>query len=328
MSLLSSCSSIKVSVDVLTPPLSPAKWPIYTIVYAPDLDSNNLKVDIEAEGMDYNSSFLVNDIDKINTSFNLTMMSVSEESEFLTVYPLRRSLLDSILPSFPYQDTISTFQRVCRAHNADAVVVMDSMNLSVKGVQENDYYQTDYGSYQQFYYTYQKFSGVVRYRVYDCEYDSISAVNLVEDYREAYVENVDFDSLMAMTPGTTQQMNDLSYFLNETWARDKAPRWKQEERTLYIYGSDSLVEAGEYIVAEDWDGAIDIWYGLAEHKNAAIAKKAMYNLALASEIAGDINLAIEWTTKCYEQYHFKPALAYSEILEKRKEVEASLFPEE
>jgi hypothetical protein len=49
-----------------------------------------------------------------------------------------------------------------------------------------------------------------------------------------------------------------------------------------------------------------------------IAGRACYNMAIISEIDGDIDTAISWAQKAYSDYRIKPGLRYARILENRK----------
>jgi len=49
-----------------------------------------------------------------------------------------------------------------------------------------------------------------------------------------------------------------------------------------------------------------------------IAGRATYNMAIINEINGDLDAALGWAQKAYEDYNIKPALEYVRILENRK----------
>jgi hypothetical protein len=49
-----------------------------------------------------------------------------------------------------------------------------------------------------------------------------------------------------------------------------------------------------------------------------IAGRACYNMAIISEINGDLDKALGWAQKSYEDYNDKLAIRYVRILENRK----------
>jgi hypothetical protein len=66
----------------------------------------------------------------------------------------------------------------------------------------------------------------------------------------------------------------------------------------------------------DWTGAAKIWSGLTENPNPKTAAKAMYNMAVASEVLGDLNSAVMWTEKAYKG-GVNRAMQYNGILRQR-----------
>ena len=48
-----------------------------------------------------------------------------------------------------------------------------------------------------------------------------------------------------------------------------------------------------------------------------VAGRACYNMGIINEINGDVDAALGWAQKAYEDYNIKLALRYSRILENR-----------
>ena len=53
------------------------------------------------------------------------------------------------------------------------------------------------------------------------------------------------------------------------------------------------------------------------NKDSKIAGRAYYNMAIISEINGDLEKAIEWASKAYSYYKIKESLRYLNILKNR-----------
>ena len=49
-----------------------------------------------------------------------------------------------------------------------------------------------------------------------------------------------------------------------------------------------------------------------------IAGRACYNMGIINEINGDVDTALQWAQKAYEDYNIKLAREYSRILENRR----------
>ena len=67
-----------------------------------------------------------------------------------------------------------------------------------------------------------------------------------------------------------------------------------------------------------WDEAGDLWKKETENPKMKIAGRAAYNMAIISEINGDLDSALGWAQKSYEDYNNKLGIRYVRILENRK----------
>jgi hypothetical protein len=68
----------------------------------------------------------------------------------------------------------------------------------------------------------------------------------------------------------------------------------------------------------NWDEAGKLWEKETASDNKKIAGRACYNMAIISEINGDLEAAIKWAQRSYENYNNKLALHYVNILKNRE----------
>jgi len=68
----------------------------------------------------------------------------------------------------------------------------------------------------------------------------------------------------------------------------------------------------------NWDGAAKLWQESTNSSSRKAAGRACYNMAISSEINGDLNGAIQWAQKAYEVYNNRLALSYVNILRQRQ----------
>ncbi|MCC7525845.1 MAG: hypothetical protein IT250_13535, partial [Chitinophagaceae bacterium] len=68
----------------------------------------------------------------------------------------------------------------------------------------------------------------------------------------------------------------------------------------------------------NWNDAADLWNHETKNAQDKVAGRACYNMAIIGEINGDVDGAIQWARKSYEDYNNKLALRYLRILENRK----------
>jgi len=71
----------------------------------------------------------------------------------------------------------------------------------------------------------------------------------------------------------------------------------------------------------NWQGAIEIWDELSNNSKQKTAGRACLNIAVANEVLGNTDLALDWAKKSYEYYDDKLGRNYSKILLRRKSFE-------
>ena len=106
--------------------------------------------------------------------------------------------------------------------------------------------------------------------------------------------------------------------LGTDYSKQIVPSWGTEYRSIYGAGNEQLKEAYKLAKSGDWPAASDIWYLVATSNVEKLAKKASFNLILASEISGDYDLAEEWARRCINKYQMAEAEKYLEIIKSRK----------
>ncbi|MFT3946858.1 MAG: DUF6340 family protein [Agriterribacter sp.] len=89
-------------------------------------------------------------------------------------------------------------------------------------------------------------------------------------------------------------------------------------RDYYVSGTDNFKIAKRKAQTGNWDGAAVHWNQEVNNPDEKIAGRACYNMAIISEINGDLNGAIEWAQKSYEQYSNRLALGYLKTLKGRQ----------
>ena len=78
-----------------------------------------------------------------------------------------------------------------------------------------------------------------------------------------------------------------------------------------------FIRASKHVFNKNWQEAVEIWKPLTGHKNRFIASRACFNMALASEANGNIDISLSWVKNSIKQGN-KQAKKYLKRLEKRK----------
>lgn len=99
-----------------------------------------------------------------------------------------------------------------------------------------------------------------------------------------------------------------------------APTWTTEKRGYFLINPKN--DRGQQLINENnYDEASKYWSELAQSKNKKIRSKAEFNLALLSELSGDIDGALEWGLKSFYSYYRYQTEAYLKKLKFRKEIQ-------
>ncbi|MVT44867.1 hypothetical protein GO495_30025 [Chitinophaga oryziterrae] len=96
------------------------------------------------------------------------------------------------------------------------------------------------------------------------------------------------------------------------------PYWIRVSRDYYVKGTDNFKIAKRKAQTGNWNGAAELWQRETGNTSIKISGRACYNMAIISEINGDLDKAIEWAQKSYENCNNRLALNYIRILKNRK----------
>ena len=161
------------------------------------------------------------------------------------------------------------------------------------------------------------------WRIYDATTKKIVDVNKFTEVKE-YVEwGSSYDEARANLPSKRQALKSSGIFSGEQYGYRITPVWVKQNRMYFIGKSEELKLAKNYVKRGDWDKAIEIWKAITDYEDYKIVRKAYYNLALASEIKGKLDTAIDYAEKA-EQMGEKRATSYISTLKKRQRDEKRL----
>jgi len=89
-------------------------------------------------------------------------------------------------------------------------------------------------------------------------------------------------------------------------------------RDYFVKGTDNFKVAKRRAQLGKWDEAAELWQKETENPKMKIAGRAHYNMAIISEINGNLDDAVAWAQKAYSDFRNKEGLRYVRILENRK----------
>ena len=161
------------------------------------------------------------------------------------------------------------------------------------------------------------------WRIYDNSKQIIIDENKFTEYKEFSAfgsSNKDAESKLPYRGVALKQSGDFAGF---QYGKRISPIWIQARRVFYSGKEDQFKKASKNVKANQWDNAIEIWQGMVNQNDKTIAAKASYNMALASEIKGFLDAAIDWAKKA-KALGDKKANSYISILNKRKQDQVKL----
>ena len=161
------------------------------------------------------------------------------------------------------------------------------------------------------------------WRIYDVNKKQIIDENKFTEIKEFTAWGNNPEEAQLNLPSKRRAIQESGLFAGKQYGFRIAPMWIKVSRTYYIGKSDDLKLAKSYVKKGDWDAAIDIWKDLVNNSDEKIARRSAYNMAIASEIKGGLDTAIEWANKA-KKLGEKKAYNYINILQRRKMDEEKL----
>jgi hypothetical protein len=118
--------------------------------------------------------------------------------------------------------------------------------------------------------------------------------------------------------GRKEAVTDVGIKAGEAYAARILPCWIRVSRDYFVRGNENFITAKRKAQSGNWDGAAQIWLQETKNMHGNIAGRACYNMAIISEINGDLDGAIQWAQKSYEDYGNRLALHYLSTLRYRQ----------
>jgi Family of unknown function (DUF6340) len=118
--------------------------------------------------------------------------------------------------------------------------------------------------------------------------------------------------------GRNEAVKEVGNKVGHCYASRIIPYWIRVSRDYYVSGTDNFIMARRKAQTGNWNDAGDLWQKETTNPNRKIAGRACYNMAIISEINGNLDQAIQWSQKAYENYNNRLALYYVNILKNRK----------
>ena len=117
--------------------------------------------------------------------------------------------------------------------------------------------------------------------------------------------------------GRKEAVLHQSKYMGMDYAQRLLPFKHRVNRDYFVRGTENFKIAQRRAQAGDWDGAAELWELETTNRDAKIAGRACYNMAISNEINGNLDQAMLWATKSYADYNNNYALPYLNTLKYR-----------
>jgi hypothetical protein len=114
-----------------------------------------------------------------------------------------------------------------------------------------------------------------------------------------------------------EAVKEVSNMAGHGYAMRLLPVEIQVVRDYFVKGTNNFKIAKRKARLGKWDEAGLLWEKETGNPKMKVAGRACYNMGIINEINGDVDAALGWAQKAYEDYNIKLALRYSRILENR-----------
>lgn len=162
------------------------------------------------------------------------------------------------------------------------------------------------------------------WRFYDPKSRMVFDEFVSDDYLENNHTGSTERSAVSGLPSQVSVTRKVAYKGGQGYGMRIAPTYVNVSRQYYGKAkgafSDQMKEAGQLAKSKSWSRAAEIWKNVEARAagDKKTAGKAAYNMAVAAEVDGKLDIALEWAEKAWTQYGNKKARNYIDTLRQRQ----------
>lgn len=148
----------------------------------------------------------------------------------------------------------------------------------------------------------------------------MSAIDKFYNRDTVWFEAADYSMYSARDklPTRKEALQEASYQAGKSYAGQLSPYWKEVERLFFDYYNSTMSKATKYALDDKWKKAAAIWKKVAHEGDRTKHAIAAYNMALASEMLGELDLAKYWIEEALSKRPNAPAFKdYLSIIHER-----------
>ena len=328
--MATSCTMSRVAIDVLSPPESPVDGGLTSCGWVNRVDPGKGYVEYYINGSYINKTSNFND-----QLGDLTLRRIEQFTNELGYFDVKPLGYQPVRPNGRFDGPMmrnTTIQALCGQYNVDYIIALEGFDTDIDVEQSVTYspgVDRNFGIVNV-----PMFDGLqtvtmnMFFRIYDRNGRVVHTAE--ETSQVVYSTTGDYPAEMHRKMRSSDGLlNEAAEKIADLYVNQVSPHWIRKNRSIYGSGSAKMEEAYAYANAGNWDFASGIWYDLVKSDDKRIAKKACFNMIVASEVAEDYDLAMEWANTCISTYSLKKAEGYLQFLKQRKretESISQMFP--
>ncbi|MCF6366635.1 MAG: DUF6340 family protein [Bacteroidales bacterium] len=214
----------------------------------------------------------------------------------------------------------SKVEQICNDYSADALVLLETFDSnSSKKFRVNQRKETVDGK-ENFYNEHIASIDIAvnsGWRIYYPSEQKIIDQSIFTDHKGWDARGRSKSEAVRKLPKQSRTIEDAGYFAGKQYAHRISPTWIWVSRKYFVKGNDDFKDAKYKVQAKRWEDAAAIWKKYVNDVDIKIAGYACYNMALASEVLGEFDIALDWAQRAYSEYHLKTAREYISTIEQR-----------
>jgi tetratricopeptide (TPR) repeat protein len=258
---------------------------------------------------DFNLDTTIYDLTAADTSLKVLGELLFESGRFDYVIPEDRFLNADKNAFFSSSMSWQEAKELCDLYQTDAVLSMDLFKTHVATeLTEESVFDPNEGVFRTAVGAKMAIVYDALFRIYDPQQEKILV-------REVFQDTLFWENF---TP-VKQALTETGIAIALDFSATISTGWQSEYRILFDKGSTALKEAAVRIDNGDWATAIEAWQKIASESGSKSEKsKALFNLATACEIQGDIDCAIQYALESYNTAYHPITYQYLELLKSKK----------
>ncbi len=204
--------------------------------------------------------------------------SVNDGSDFFTMYPVSTDSINAL----------------CKKYDANVVLSLDRLKANDK---ITELFFDDTRSYYMALVVRYESQWSIHYPGKD-KYEKITFRDTIYWDAESYQRQKALSEL----PARLDALVDGALYVGQNSIKRFVPYWDKSDRYFFNTSNKYMKEGMDSLYVKNWEAAISIWEKAMDKSGIGLKAKLSNNIAVAYEITGDIDKAMEYAKKAYEYF--------------------------